>query len=264
MGTEKRERQKAGRQARLEAAAAARKKQEQRRRFIFLGGAAVLVVVVIGISIWRGSSDSTTETTQAPPATTTAKRVTTCPAADGSSPKTLTFEQAPPMCIDPAKKYSAAVSTDKGDFTIDLEAATAPITVNNFVVLSRYHYYDGVPFHRVVTDYVIQTGDPNGAAAGRPGLGSPGYTITDENPADTSAYVPGAVAMANTGAPNSGGSQWFVYTGPNPLPGPTYARFGLVTQGLDTTVKEIFLTASPTGDAPASPAIVKTITITET
>ena len=103
---------------------------------------------------------------------------TPCPNADGTSPRTITFAEPPPMCIDPAKTYTATVVTNKGEFTVDLDAAKAPQTVNNFVVLSRYHYYDGVLCHRIIDSFVVQCGDPTGTGSGP----NPGYTIPDELP----------------------------------------------------------------------------------
>ena len=281
MGTAKRERQKAGRQARLEEARREQKKAETRKRFSTTAIIVVVFVVVLGVLAFLRRNDnkpaeqSTTGTTAVSSSTTgtlipvgaTITGPTPCPPADGSAQRTTTFAEAPPMCIDPAKTYTATVSTTKGDFTITLDAKSAPKTVNNFVVLSRYGFYDGVPFHRVVNDFVIQTGDPVGTAQGTPGSGGPGYTIPDENPPDTSVYTKGSVAMANTGQPNSGGSQWFVLTGSTPLPSATYPKFGQVTQGLDTTVAAIAATAPPNDPsgkgAPTDPTTITKITIAE-
>ena len=98
---------------------------------------------------------------------------TPCPPTDGSAERTVSFENPPPMCIDPSKTYTAAVKTNHGDFTIELDAEAAPNTVNNFVVLSLYHYYDGITCHRVVEGFVIQCGDPKGDGTGGPGYSSP-------------------------------------------------------------------------------------------
>src|SRR2546421_6948443 len=116
---------------------------------------------------------------------------TDCPAADGSSPKKQKFDGPPPMCIDPAKRYTAEMVTNKGSMTIALDAAAAPKTVNNFVVLSRYHYYDGVTFHRIIPGFVCQGGDPQGT-----GTGGPGYKIEDELPAQ-GRYELGSLALGN-------------------------------------------------------------------
>ncbi len=285
MGTAKRERQKAGRQARLEEARREQKKAETRKRFSTTAIIIVVFVVVLGVMALLRSRDNksteqstsgTTSTTAPVSSSTTGTLIplgatisgpTPCPPTDGTAQHTTTFSEPPPMCIDTAKTYTAKVSTTKGDFTIVLDPKTAPKTVNNFVVLSRYGFYDGVPFHRVVKDFVIQTGDPVGTSQGTPGNGGPGYSIPDENPADASAYTKGAVAMANTGQPNSGGSQWFVVTGSASQLSATYAKFGQVTEGVATTVAAIAATA-PANDAsgkgtPTDTTTINTITITE-
>ncbi|MBM7866172.1 peptidylprolyl isomerase [Heliobacterium gestii] len=142
--------------------------------------------------------------------------------------------QAPPaMQIDPKKQYRATVQTNRGAFTIELLAADAPKTVNNFVFLARDGYFDGIRFHRIVKDFMIQTGDPLGN-----GTGGPGYTFADELPPKLS-YGPGVVAMANAG-PNTNGSQFFVCNGEkakNLNQMPNYTVFGKVIDGMDTVLK---------------------------
>ena len=183
---------------------------------------------------------------------------TPCPPADGSAERTVSFENPPPMCIDPAKTYTAAVKTNHGDFTVELDAEAAPNTVNNFVVLSLYHYYDGITCHRVVEGFVIQCGDPKGD-----GTGGPGYTFADELPTEGS-YKLGSLAMANSG-PDTNGSQFFIISGPEgtQLP-PQYSLFGQVTDGLDTTINTIASLAVPGSDGPPSqPVQIESVTITE-
>lgn len=157
-----------------------------------------------------------------------------CPPAEGVETPVQTFESAPPMCIDEAKSYTAVVSTDAGDITIALDAKKAPQAVNNFVVLSRYGYYEGVPFHRVIPGFMIQGGDPTGQ-----GNGGPGYTFEDELP-DAGEYEVGSVAMANAG-PDTNGSQFFVVTGDAGVAlQPAYTLFGEVTSGMEavTAIEE--------------------------
>ncbi len=184
---------------------------------------------------------------------------TPCPEADGSSPRETAFEEAPPMCIDATKTYTATVVTNMGEFTLSLDAVKAPLTVNNFVVLSRYHYFDGLTCHRIPLDFVAQCGDPSGD-----GTGGPGYTFADELPAE-GEYKIGSLVMANSG-PDSNGSQFFIVTGPRGegLP-PSYSLFGQVTDGLDTTIAAIAATADQTeqSDAPTTLVIIESITITE-
>ena len=99
-------------------------------------------------------------------------------AADGSSPRTTEFAEPFAMSIDPEKSYQAEIVTNHGTMTAYLHAKDAPNTVNNFVNLARYHYYDGIIFHRIIREFMIQGGDPTGT-----GRGGPGYRIPDEQPA---------------------------------------------------------------------------------
>ncbi len=133
-------------------------------------------------------------------------------------------KKGPPSEIDARKAYSAVLRTDKGDITIELNAAETPITVNNFVVLARKQFYNGTPFHRVVKGFMIQGGDPKGD-----GTGGPGYEF--DNEPFTGEYVRGTVAMANAGK-NTNGSQFFIMHGDVPLP-KEYVIFGKVTAGME-------------------------------
>ncbi|GAC1341821.1 MAG: peptidylprolyl isomerase [Candidatus Dormibacteria bacterium] len=128
--------------------------------------------------------------------------------------------------IEPGKNYQATISTDKGEIVVSLEQARAPKSVNNFVFLAREGFYDGLTFHRVVPDFVVQGGCPEGS-----GRGNPGYRFEDE-PVQ-GEYNPGAVAMANSG-PNTNGSQFFICTvdGRNKLT-KSYNLFGQVTKGME-------------------------------
>jgi cyclophilin family peptidyl-prolyl cis-trans isomerase len=177
------------------------------------------------------------------------------PAADGSSPKTQRFDGPPPMVIDPTKQYQAEVVTSKGPLTIVLDAVGAPQTVNNFVFLARWHYYDGIVFHRIIPGFMLQGGDPEGS-----GRGGPGYRFDDELPAP-GRYEIGSLAMANAG-PNTNGSQFFIVSGPDgtSLP-PSYSLFGKVVGGLDV-VKAIESVGSRSG-APSEEVVIESVTITE-
>lgn len=140
------------------------------------------------------------------------------------------YDSAPPMKIDQKKRYSALVKTSKGEFRIELLPAESPKTVNNFVFLARDGFYNGIKFHRIIRDFMVQTGDPLGD-----GTGGPGYTIEDELP-PKHPYEAGTVAMARTRAPNSAGSQFFICTGKD-CGGlnayPDYTIFGRVSEGMD-------------------------------
>jgi cyclophilin family peptidyl-prolyl cis-trans isomerase len=177
-----------------------------------------------------------------------------CPATDGSEPKQQTFAEMQPFCIDVTTTYSAEVVTNFGAFTIEFDAAAAPQNVNNFVTLARYHYFDDTVCHRVLTDFVVQCGDPDGS-----GFGGPGYTIPDELP-QPGEYQRGSIAMANTSTPDSAGSQFFIITGERgaALP-PQYSLFGQVTDGLDSVITELNTLENPDGENGTPP--LETITI---
>jgi peptidyl-prolyl cis-trans isomerase B (cyclophilin B) len=287
VGTDKRERQKANRQLRLEELQK-QQAQQKRRRVAVIWGGVIALALVVAFGIWffnHGKNDnvSASDTTLAPAASTTAPppgataaatpgttaapppgataAPTPCPAADGSSPTTGTFAAPMANCIDPTKTYTATVETNKGTFTVTLDPAKAPNTVNNFVGLSRYHYYDNTPCHRIITDFVVQCGDPTGQ-----GTGGPGYEFADELP-QAGEYKIGSLAMANSG-PNTNGSQFFIITGDQgtQLP-PNYALFGQVTDGFDTTVKAMAAAANPdptkNGVPPTEPITITKVTINE-
>ena len=177
------------------------------------------------------------------------------PNPDGSSEKRQKFDSAPPMIIDPAKTYSATMVTSKGTMEMVLDAAAAPVTVNSFVFLARWHYYDGIVFHRVIPGFVLQGGDPTGT-----GAGGPGYRFDDELP-KPGRYELGSLAMANAG-PNTNGSQFFVISGPDGmrLP-PLYALFGKVVRGLDV-VQAINDIGTASG-RPNEQVVIESVTIHE-
>jgi peptidylprolyl isomerase len=180
---------------------------------------------------------------------------TPCPAADGSSPIRREFDGPPPMCIDASKRYTASMVTSKGTLAIALDPIGAPVAVNNFVVLARYHYFDGIVFHRIIPGFVLQGGDPTGS-----GRGGPGYRFADELPA-AGRYELGSLAMANAG-PNTNGSQFFVISGPDGmrLP-PQYSLFGKVVAGLDV-VAAIDAIGTKSG-TPKETVTIESVTVTE-
>jgi cyclophilin family peptidyl-prolyl cis-trans isomerase len=178
------------------------------------------------------------------------------PARDGSSPKRQRFDGPPPMCIDPNRRYIAEMVTSKGTIRIALDPLAAPNTVNSFVFLARYHYYDGIVFHRVIPGFVLQGGDPTGT-----GSGGPGYQFEDELP-KPGRYELGSLAMANAG-PNTNGSQFFIISGPSGvrLP-PQYSLFGKVVSGLDV-VADIDGVGTKSG-TPTERVVIESVTIDET
>ncbi len=284
MGTEKRERQKANRAMRdAEVAKAERLSTVKRNAIRWTGAIIAAFAAVVLIAYFGGAFDDdgetlTTATLPTVPAvaTTTPDAFATtvpgeadeatepgsegeCPAADGSEDPQQEFDEYPPMCIDQTKDYTAEIVTTQGAMTVELFADKAPITVNSFVTLARYHYFDGVPCHRIIPQFVAQCGDPTGT-----GGGGPGYEFEDELPAQ-GEYQIGSLAMANSGA-NTNGSQFFIITGPNgaALP-PSYSLFGMVTEGLDTTVPALDVVGNPEGNGvpPLEPVDIISVTITE-
>ena len=133
----------------------------------------------------------------------------------------------PAMQIDPKKQYKARMETYKGTMVIELFADKTPITVNNFVFLSREGYYDGVIFHRVIGNFMVQGGDPTGT-----GRGGPGYKFGDEFDASLKHDKRGILSMANAG-PATNGSQFFITHGPTPHLNGKHTVFGVVVEGLD-------------------------------
>jgi cyclophilin family peptidyl-prolyl cis-trans isomerase len=164
------------------------------------------------------------------------------------------YSGPPDLLIDLDKTYSATVDTNHGVIEIEFDVVSSPIAVNNFVFLSREDYYDGIVFHRVIEDFMIQGGDPTGT-----GSGGPGYKFRDELEGEGS-YTRGTVAMANAG-PNTNGSQFFICHRDVGLPH-SYTIFGKVTSGMDA-VDSIAGTQTDRRDRPTDDVIINSITVTE-
>ncbi len=290
MGTNKRERQKTARQDKIEELRRMEQKQATRRKGMFIGLAvAAFLAFAIGYSVFTaGDDDDDVATVDEPDAqfdaetetgteaetsteTETGTEEATDEPPEGAEPlpcpepdaeRTQEFPAPPPMCIDPEVDYTATVVTDAGTIEIDLLEDEAPATVNNFVYLAGYQYYDGLDFHRVIPDFVLQGGDPNGD-----GTGGPGYQFEDELP-EPEDYQAGSLAMANSG-PNTNGSQFFIVTseaGAETLVeavGGTanYSLFGTVTAGMDV-VAAIEADGSPQG-TPTTVHVIESVTINE-
>ena len=140
---------------------------------------------------------------------------------------TKQWNKPPEMGIDPKKKYTVTITTDKGDIVLELFADKTPLTVNNFVFLARQGFYDGTIFHRVISDFMAQGGDPT--ATGR---GGPGYRFADEFHPSLKHDHPGILSMANSG-PNTNGSQFFITHVPTPHLNGKHSVFGQVVSGMD-------------------------------
>lgn len=262
MGTDKRERQKHNRDLARAQRDKAKKVAKFRKRGI---QAALLVAVVIGLAYLASDGNDSSPSTEASTTTETSDSSTTslpvndgtqCPPTTGKVTQYRSFAKYPPMCIDASKTYVATIKTSLGTVVAELDAKNAPKTVNNFVVLSRYHYYDGLTFHRIINDFMVQGGDPLGN-----GSGGPGYQFDDELPA-AGAYKIGSLAMANAG-PNTNGSQFFIVTG---IQGtglqPKYSLFGQVTDGLKV-IDDMQRVETGQGDVPVEPVIIESISIAE-
>jgi cyclophilin family peptidyl-prolyl cis-trans isomerase len=259
--------------------------RRRRQRFFVGGGAAALVIVVVAVlaAVLTGTSKpkavaptttvGSTTTTTAGPTSTTAPPVSVplvnapakvaCPKLNGSSPHYTHFAAAPPMCIDTAKTYTAKIVTDIGTMTAKLVAAQDPASVNNFVFLAGYHFFDGTAFHRVCTGFVDQGGDPTGT-----GTGGPGYSFDGGAPKSASVYANGALAMANSGSTSTDGSQFFIVVGNS---GPTslaanYSYFGNVTGGLSvvSAINKDGTSAAATASACPPKVVHKVLTVTIT
>jgi cyclophilin family peptidyl-prolyl cis-trans isomerase len=153
------------------------------------------------------------------------------------------WKNSPEMVIDTRKKYTATLSTDKGDIVMELFAAKTPRTANNFVFLARQNFYDGTIFHRVIADFMAQGGDPTGT-----GTGGPGYRFADEFHPSLKHDKPGIFSMANAG-PGTNGSQFFITHVPTPWLNGKHSVFGQVIQGMDVLLsipaRDPSKTASP-------------------
>lgn len=163
------------------------------------------------------------------------------------------YQAAPELAVDVAKSYVATINTNKGTMVAELFVDEAPQTVNNFVFLAREGFYDGVIFHRVIPNFMIQGGDPTGT-----GTGGPGYRFRDERV--QRKYLRGTLAMANAG-PNTNGSQFFVMHADYPLP-PNYTIFGKLTSG-EEVVDAIASSRTNSQDRPLEQVTINSITIEE-
>ena len=137
------------------------------------------------------------------------------------------WSMPPAMEIDPAKNYRATIETNKGNIVLELYPTYAPKTVNNFVFLAKQGFYDGLKFHRVISNFMIQGGDPTGT-----GTGSPGYRFEDEIKNNPLKHETGVISMANAGA-NTNGSQFFITHSPQPHLNGRHTVFGKVIEGQD-------------------------------
>ena len=210
------------------------------RTLVFL----VIVLATGGCTTTGGRASATAGTASAAPASASAAGGSGCPTAQ-------------PAPLAAGETRVVTIATEKGDFDITVEADLSPIAVGNFVALAECGYYDGVVFHRVVPEFVIQGGDPTGT-----GTSGPGYTIQDEPV--TTEYARGTVAMARTPQPNSVGSQFFVVLSDEARPAlesaNTYQIIGTVTSGMETVDA---IAAAADAENPSDPVTMTDVSVAQ-
>ena len=284
MSTPKRERQRENRLKRIAESEAAAKRYASRRRIKIIGIVAVIVggaLAVIGF-LQRDRSEPEPVTAVEEPAPvedlTPAAASATCPAEDGSSPRTIDFAGRQPFCIDAEAHYVAVFDTSEGEMRFDLTASETPETVNNFVTLARWGYYDDTLLFRTDPSIdIIQGGSPHTNSAGDPG---PGYTIADEPAFDEDPdtgqltgpyrYSAGQLVMARSAGRDAAGAQFFLTTGPNTAlldSQGTYVVFGNTDDaGLEVAQSIIGLhePGGSMGGAPSRDVTVHSVTIEQT
>jgi peptidyl-prolyl cis-trans isomerase B (cyclophilin B) len=225
------------------------------RRWIILAVFAVIAIAVVAaILISRGGDDNNGDTSGST-GETTASSASGCKKVDAPKPKKVSL-QAPEELVTPGEELTAVVETSCGSFEIALDTKRAPKTANSFAYLAEEGFYDDLVFHRIVPEFVIQGGDPEGT-----GTGGPGYSVTEAPPSNL-AYTKGVVAMAKTSTepPGRSGSQFFVVTGADAGLPPEYALVGKVSEGMDV-VEKIGALAKPGTEEPKQTALIESVTI---
>jgi cyclophilin family peptidyl-prolyl cis-trans isomerase len=271
------------RAARLASAQDAERKLVRRRQrwtiaLVLVLGVVLFLMVLQGFLI--SSDDETADPVETDPAVTnptapvtfappvnvtlpaageTVTGETACPPVDGSAERTTTFEQAPPRCIDVDKRYRAVVHTSAGDMTFLLNDDGAPESVNNFVVLARYHYYDGLPFYSILPGLMLLTGD----ATGDPevGKGGPGYTIEDEIPDVGVLYTPGSLHTWTDEADQNGSRFLIASVGEEVASLPNHTQLGTMLDGFETL--QAIEALGSTGGEPTAEVVIESIEIIE-
>jgi cyclophilin family peptidyl-prolyl cis-trans isomerase len=243
-----------------------------RRRLLALvpGVVGIALLTACGSVQPAATPKSAAEAAQATPASAAASPAPASPAAasaaspaaasqEGAKPVANQWSSPPAMALDQNKKYTATIKTSLGDMAAELYSKDAPNTVNNFVFLANQHFYDGVIFHRIIKEFMVQTGDPTGT-----GRGGPGYKFNDEL-SGPQTYTKGTLAMANAG-PNTQGSQFFICDGAGAERLPkNYTIFGKVTTGIETLDKiagvQVKQGAGGENSSPVDPPKITSITI---
>jgi cyclophilin family peptidyl-prolyl cis-trans isomerase len=247
--------------AKLAARRQAERHRQQRRRRRTVGAISVVVVIGLGATAFAMLTGGGSPKASATPTATSSATAQLC---TGKAPKAAgeekpTFEKAPAMAIDRKATYTATMKTSCGTVEMELYPDVAPVGVNSFVFLARKGVYDGLTFHRIVPDFVIQGGDPAGD-----GSGGPGYQFDNEVSKKVTFDDGGILAYANSGN-DTNGSQFFITLGPqpdlDPTPSASYTIFGKVTKGMDV-VQHIGALPTEAG-APTQPVYIDSITVDE-
>jgi peptidyl-prolyl cis-trans isomerase B (cyclophilin B) len=223
--------------------------QQPDRRLIILAVFAALAVAIVAVVLISGGGgddgDSTTATTAGAEG---------CEQVEAPQPKNVSLGK-PAQTLSKGEEATVTVTTNCGSFEIALDTERAPKTANSFAYLVEEGFYDDLTFHRIVPDFVIQGGDPEGT-----GSGGPGYSVVEKPPADLT-YTKGVVAMAKTSteAPGTSGSQFYVVTGADAGLPPEYALVGKVSEGLDV-VEQIGKLGRP-DEKPKQTVLIESMTI---
>jgi peptidyl-prolyl cis-trans isomerase B (cyclophilin B) len=231
------------------------------RRAVTLALLLLLALAACGDGEERtGTSARTGETAPAQPAGTEPERTAAgCEVVDQPQPREAEERRRPRGRLDRDKRHLAVVDTNCGTFTIELATGRAPRTTASFAALARDRFFDGLPFHRIVPEFVIQGGDPNGN-----GSGGPGYEVV-EAPPEGVAYPKYTVAMAkaDVDAPGTSGSQFFVVTTDRAPLEPIYALLGRVVEGREVVDRLAGLPTDPALQQPLEPAVIESVRIRE-
>jgi cyclophilin family peptidyl-prolyl cis-trans isomerase len=224
--SDRRRRQKENRAARREAERKVEARQELIRRILLAFGAGALVVLVFVATSLFEDDEGDLPTNYAG----YRDQATACGADQPEPESIMRFDEVEPQSdVTEGSEIVATIETSCGPIEIRLDPATSPQTVESFVFLARQGFYDGIVFHRILDDFVVQAGDPDAV-----GTGGPGYTIEDEHPPGDFEYEPGVVAMANAGA-NTTGSQFFIVVGDGGrVLAPRFNVLGEVVSGQET------------------------------
>ncbi len=243
-----------------------RRRQKRQRSLTMIIASVLVVALAVGlVFVLANRSTKTSATSKSSSAPATASPTAATVACGGSVPEAAskektTYKKPPKMVIDPKKTYTATIKTSCGTIVMELDQKLAPNTVNSFVFLANHGFYDGLIFHRISKDFVIQGGDPTGT-----GTSGPGYSTVDAPPKDAT-YPIGTVAMAKAGNDPAGtsGSQFFIVTGKNGTSlSADYAIIGKVRSGQDVAkkIEDLPIEGGATDGKPAETVYIESIRI---